>query len=592
MQEPEKEVIRTFRDGDPVPRQAFVSIMDRADGAVYEAVVSVDQREVRSFARIPDVQAPFLFEEFALADRLIRKHPEWRAAIRRRGITDFDRVRIDPWFIGNFGIPEEQGRRMVSSLAYLREHNEDNPYARPIEGVLAYVDLVQARVVKVVDTGVVPIPEDPGRYDPAATGTRSDLRPIAITQPQGPSFTLDGWELRWQRWRLRVSFNAREGLVLHTVGYEDQDRVRPILYRAGLSEMVVPYGDVSPAHFYQGAFDAGDYGVGKGVNALELGCDCLGEIRYLDVTLFDDSGEPVLVPKAICIHEEDFGLLWKHRDFPDGGTQTRRSRRLVVSSISTLLNYEYGFFWYFYQDGTIEFQVKLTGIVQTAAVDESRRPRHAELVAPGLSAMHHQHLFNLRLDMEVDGPLNSVYEVDVETMPSGAENPFDTGMVVKSTLLASEQQAQRLIDPAASRRWLVVNESARNAVDGPTGYQLIPTATPTLLARPGTALARRAAFARKNLWVTPFDPNERYAGGPYPNQHPGGEGLPKWTAGNRPLTNADIVLWHTFGVTHVVRPEDWPVMPVEYTGFLLKPCGFFRRNPALDVPPPEGHCSP
>ena len=293
---------------------------------------------------------------------------------------------------------------MVSSLSYLREHPEDNPYARPIEGVLAYVDLVAARVTKVVDTGVVPIPKDPGRYDSPAAGMRTDLKPIAITQPEGPSFTVDGWELRWQRWRMRISFNAREGLVLHTIGYEDGERVRPILYRAGLSEMVVPYGDVSPAHFYQGAFDAGDYGVGKGVNALELGCDCLGEIRYLDVTLFDDSGEPVHMPKAICIHEEDFGILWKHFDFPQGGRQTRRSRRLVVSSISTLLNYEYGFFWYFYLDGTIEFQVKLTGIVQTAAVEPGREPRHAELVGPGLWALPPQPPFHRPPGRAVDGP--------------------------------------------------------------------------------------------------------------------------------------------------------------------------------------------
>ncbi len=125
----------------------------------------------------------------------------------------------------------------------------------------------------------------------------------------------------------------------------------------------------------------------------------------------------------------------------------------------------------------------------------------------------------------------------------------------------------------------------------PTAYKLLPGATPTLLAGPESSIGRRAAFAAHNLWVTPFSPEERRAAGDYPNQGSGGAGLAAWTAQDRRLVDTDIVLWHSFGVTHVPRPEDWPVMPVESAGFSLVPFGFFDRNPALDVPPsPDGHC--
>ena len=124
----------------------------------------------------------------------------------------------------------------------------------------------------------------------------------------------------------------------------------------------------------------------------------------------------------------------------------------------------------------------------------------------------------------------------------------------------------------------------------PVSYKLLPTATPTLLAHEDSAVSRRASFGRHNLWVTPFDATERRAAGEHPNQSNGDQGLEVWTEQDRPIEDTEIVVWHTFGVTHLVRPEDWPVMPVESTGFSLIPVGFFDRNPSLDVPPSPSHC--
>ncbi len=592
LHEPPKETTRGFAPGDPVERQVRITVVDTPGATVTDAVVSVTQGKVLSLQEIPDARPPLLIEESIRAIRVLKANPEWQAAMARRGIVDLDLVQVDPWPPGMFGLVHEADRRISRCLAYLRTTPDDNGYARPIEGVIGFVDMGRGEVLEVLDTGVVPIPPESGRYYPEDVGPlRQDLRPLEITQPEGTSFSVEGNVVSWQRWSLRVSMDPLEGLVLHQVGYEDAGMVRPVLYRASVSEMVVPYGDPGPMHGWKNAFDVGEWGLGRMANSLTEGCDCLGVIRYLDVAFADEQGTPHTLANAICIHEEDYGILWKHVDLVSGRTEVRRSRRLVVSSISTVGNYEYGFYWYFYLDGTIQLEVKLTGVMSTMAVEPGSDPAFATVVAPGLAAPYHQHLFNVRLDVEVDGPTNTVYEVDARPAPKGADNPYDNAFGPVATMLARELEAQRLIDPTASRIWRVENRHRTNRMGRPTAYKLVPGPTPVLYADPESSVGRRARFATRNLWVTQYSPLERRAAGDYPNQHSGGDGLPRWTTADRPLVDEDIVLWYSFGVTHVPRPEDWPVMPVEYTGFHLVPVGFFDANPALDVPPsPAAHC--
>ncbi len=588
--EPDKGAVLDYRQGDPIERQALMVILDRGSGDTYEAVVSVTDAVVSSWRRVPNVQPAIMLEEIFSVSDVVKSSPLWQEAMRRRGITDVGLVQIDPWSAGNFGLDVERGRRLLRTAAYVRESPTDNGYAHPVEGLVALVDLNAHDVVEVIDGGVVPIPPTSGNYDAQSVGPlRPDLRSLEITQPNGPSFAVHGHEVRWQKWRVRFSLHPTEGLVLHTVGYEDGGRIRSILYRAGLSEMVVPYGDPGIGQYWKNAFDAGEYGIGKLVVPLEQGCDCLGEIRYFDAVMADESGEPLTIRNAICVHEEDYGILWKHDDLFSESSEVRRSRRLVISCIATVGPYEYGFFWYLYQDGTIQLEVKLTGIMETAAIPPGEEPRFGEMIAPQLYAPFHQHIFNFRLDLDIDGMANSVFELDMEAEPPGPENPHGNAWRAVARPLRRESEAQRVINPSAARCWKVINPNVRNALGGPVGYKLVPGSSATMLADAGSSVSRRAAFAGKHLWVTPFAAGERHAAGDYPNQHPGGDGLPAWTAADRSLENKDVVLWHTFAVTHAPRPEDWPVMPVEYAGFSLKPVGFFDRNPALDVPPPTDH---
>jgi len=592
LNEPAKATVLGFQPGDEIEREAFVILLDSATAKTYEAVVSLGSSTLKSWQHIPGVQPSIMLDEFVECEAAVKASQEFRDAIAKRGITDPDLVMIDPWSAGNYGIAEEDGVRLSRALCWVKANPTDNGYARPIEGVIPVVDLNKMEVIRVEDYGVVPLPPKDGNYTPEyVKNYRQDLKPLEIVQPEGPSFDVNGHEISWQKWKIRIGFTPREGLVLYTVTYTDQGEERPIFYRASLAEMTVPYGDTKPYHYRKNAFDVGEYGIGSLANSLKLGCDCLGEIYYFDAFITDSRGDVAQIENAVCLHEEDFGILWKHMDWRTEQTEVRRSRRLVISFIATVGNYEYGFYWYFYQDGTIQYEVKLTGMVSTAAVMPDEMPKYGTLIAPQLNAPIHQHIFNVRMDMSVDGVNNSVYEVDI--VPEEDEhNPYGNAFYAKSTLLPTEQAAQRVIDPMKGRYWKIVNPSKTNAMGYPTAYKLMPGENTLPLARQDASVIRRATYMTKHLWVTPYSPDEKFPAGDYPNQHPGGVGLPAWTQADRSVEDTDVVVWYTFAHSHSPRAEDWPVMPVGTIGFMLKPLNFFDENPANDVPPsPKNHGS-
>jgi primary-amine oxidase len=568
----------------PHPRAAEVRLHHPGRRMTWELVVDLEVAAVTAAAERPGVEPAMTVEEFERIEAAVRRAPEFLAALRRRGIADVSTVDVDPVSAGAYDTPEEQGeRRYARVLAYVRPSPGGNAYARPIEGVFGLVDVHSGELVHFEDRDPVPLPAGDGEFRADHVTLRDDVRPIHISQPEGPSFTVDGHEVRWQRWSLRVGFSTREGLVLHEVSYDDHGETRRVLDRASYAEMVVPYAD--PDRYYQTPLDIGEFNIGTMTNPLTLGCDCLGVIHYFDAAFCDADGAPVVVPNAICLHEEDDGMLWKHSDFRTGQVEQRRGRRLVLSSIVTVGNYDYGFYWYLHQDGTIASEVKATGIVATQAMADGERSPYGRLVAPNLNAINHQHIFCARLDVALDGGPNEVREVQTEAVPEGPENPHGNAWVTVGRTLETELEARRLVDPLSARTWVVVNPQRTNAVGEPVGYKLVPGENTRPFGAAGSSARRRAGFMDHHLWVTPYDPGERYPAGEYPYQHPWGDGLPAWVQADRPVAGTDVVVWYTMNHHHVPRPEDWPVMPVARIGFHLKPQGFFDRNPALDVPP-------
>jgi primary-amine oxidase len=596
LEEPAKDVLLTHLPGTQPDRRVRVLLHDTAGAPARDVVVSLTGKAIetdRALDAAADGQLPVLDGEFALVEEVLATDERWLAALKSRGL-DVAQVRVAPLSAGVYAgeYPEESGRRILRGLAFVQRHERDHAWAHPVDGLVAYVDVLSRTVDQIIDLGPVPVPAGSGNYDDVAvTGpARTTLRPIRITQPEGPGFTLEGSLLRWENWSLRIGFDVREGLVLHQIAFHDRDtgRERSIIHRASIAEMVVPYADPSPIRSWQNYFDVGEYLIGRYANSLQSGCDCVGDITYLDAVIADEHGAPRTLTNAICLHEEDYGILWKHTDLWAHSAETRRQRRLVLSFFTTVGNYDYGFYWYLYLDGTIEFEAKATGVVFTSAHSGGHMPYAAE-VAPGLGAPYHQHLFCARLDMAIDGPVNRVEEVDVARVPMGGDNPRGNAFTYRRTALTRESQAQRTADMSVDRVWHITNPASLNALGKPVGYALQPEGKPALLADPGSSIAARAAFATKHLWVTAYDPGERYPAGDFVNQHPGGAGLPAYAAADRNIDGRSLVVWHTFGLTHAPRPEDWPIMPVDHTGFRLKPVGFFDRNPTLDVPMEHHH---
>ncbi len=594
LKEPEKADLPALEAGRLTRREALVVCWNRADGQAYRAVVSLTDGEVSSWEHLPGQQPNMTVDEWHECDVMLRSQPSVVEALERRGVTDLSLVLSDMWAYGAAVVPERYaGRRIGWCDVWVRGSDKGNPYARHLSGLHPVVDLNTMELLELEDNYAgAPDPEVNGEYLPDLLPMRlRDVAPLHITQPAGAGFTLDGTLLSWQNWQLRLGFNYREGLVLHQVTFQDGERRRPIAHRLSFAEMVVPYRDASPDHYRRTAFDVGEWGLGFMTTSLALGCDCLGEITYLDAVVHDSKGEPQTIANAICIHEEDSGVLWKHVD-ERAGAEVRRARRLVVSFHVTVANYEYLVYWRFYQDGGIECEVRATGIMvtsQTAA--PGSRPANGTLVDQGLYAPFHQHFIVARLDLDVDGSDNTVYATESKAAAPADDDPYALGLTVTSTPLRNEAEGKQDYDWGTQRGWKVVNDSVTNGLGGKVGYKLVPSASfPPLLDRASPAF-QRAQVIGHTLWVTPYRADERWPCGDFPVQAAQDTGLPAWTAADRRIENTDVVLWYVFGIHHITRPEDWPVMPVDIVSFWLKPFGFFDRNPALDVPPSEDHCA-
>ncbi|OMQ15940.1 hypothetical protein A7K94_0205970 [Modestobacter sp. VKM Ac-2676] len=272
----------------------------------------------------------------------------------------------------------------------------------------------------------------------------------------------------------------------------------------------------------------------------------------------------------------------------------RRSRRLVISSFATVANYDYGFYWSFGQDGSVELEIKLTGLMSVSGIADGERPRHGRLVAPNVQAPTHQHYFAVRLDPAVDGPRNRLVEVHAETEPDEALNPYGNAVVAVETPISTESAGGRRVDAGRATHWRIESESAVNRFDEPTAYRLTVLNTAQLNVRPGSVVERKAPFVAQHLWASAFDPEQRFIAGEYPNQGElGDDGVHVWQRADRSLEHERLVLWPVLGVHHFPRPEQWPIMPVDRISLRLEPDGFFDRNPSLDVPPSSGagHCA-
>jgi len=585
LAEPDKQEVLAWQPGDPVNRRAFVAV--RHDRQLYEAIVDIGQRKLVSWELIEGAQPTLLDSEFLLSQQIVRSDKSWQAAVERRGIENYKTVFCFPAFPGYFGLPRDKENRRLGMVSCYDTGSENGLWGRPIAGLLAVVDYDEKEIVELIDTGVVPIP--PG--GPAVNKDQPDTMPAR--GPAKQRFTIaDNW-IDWQQWRLHLRIDPRVGPVLSQVSIKDGERRRSVMYQGSISEMFVPYMDPGETWYFRAYLDVGEYGIGSSGVPLRPGKDCPENSALIDATFMNEGGKIYTKNGIACVFERVTGdAAWSHFEITQGASLARRHTELVVRFIVWLGNYDYVLDWIFTETGSLKGRVGATGIVQIKGVvtedmsaeTAKQDTAYGRLIAPGTVAINHDHFFNFRLDLDVDGTKNGMVidrlrKVDLDK--AKIDSPRKQIWQVFPEQAVNEADAQLNVDLKNPALWRVINPAVRNQVGNPASYQLKPGVTGRTLMDDGEIAHRRAAFTAYNLWVTPYIRKERYAAGDYPNQHPGGAGLPEWTAANRSIADTDIVLWYTIGLHHVVRAEDWPIMPRVENEFELRPFDFFDYNPTV-----------
>jgi primary-amine oxidase len=605
LHEPAKAEVMAWKPGKPMPRKVDVVLL--TDGKSYEALVDLTANKIESYKELKNFQAPMTETEQHGFDDILKKDPRVVEALAKRGITDLRLVYCYVTPAGYVGLPEQvEGKRIGwGGCTYMG--NAKYAYDREVPGIFFIVDMNDKKIARFSDYGVLPLPPTTSIYDadggPALPGTQ----PILVSQPNGPSFTIKDGEITWQNWKFRFRLDPRVGPVVNLVNYVDEGKLRSVLYEGALSEMYVPYQDPDETWNSHVFLDAGEYFANEGsggiIKPLQAGVDCPAYATFFSGTFIHDNGTPYVRPQLACMFERVSGdPAWRHWEIDNYGIFGRPTRELVFRTVATVGNYDYLFDWRFEQDASITVGVGATGILEVKAVPDQRadgklspamqgtdtdgKPvEFGQLIAPGLSAVDHDHFFSYRLDLDVDGTKNSLM-VDKLVPFKLPETSLGRKWIwaMKPEMVGKEGDAKFDVSLDHPAMFRFANEGVKNALGQNSSFEIMPGETGISLLPSSEWPQKRAGFSEHSLWVTPYDPNERYVSGVYVMGSRGDQGLTEWVKQNRNIMNTDIVAWYTVGFHHVPRPEDWPQMPIMWHTFSLRPFQFLTKNPTMDLP--------
>lgn len=594
---PKDQVWAHALEGRPVqaPRQAAFVILDGRH--LIEGTVDLASKKVVQWQPVPGAHGMVLIDDFATVQAAIEASPDYAKALAQRGINDVKKVVATPLTVGYFdgkdGLKQEQ--RLLKVVSYL-DVGDNNYWAHPIENLVAVVDLEKKQVIKIEDAGVIPVPMKATPYDGSAGKGSAPRKPLLITEPEGKNYRITGNTLHWRNWDFHIGLNSRTGLTLSTVTYDDHGSKRKVMYEGTLGGMIVPYGDPDVGWYFKAYLDSGEYGMGTLTSPIEPGKDAPQNAVFLDATIADFTGAPMTIPNAIAVFERYAGPEYKHQEMGKPNVSVER-RELVVRWISTVGNYDYMFDWVFAENGTIGINAGATGIEAVKGVkartmqDASAKDdtKYGTLIDHNIVGTTHQHIYNFRLDLDVDGEANALTEIDNVVTPNTAGGPRTSTMQTTQRTVATEKPAAQKFDPAHIR--LMSNPGKTNKVGNPVSYQLIPYAGGTHPVAKGANFGQdewiynRLNFMDKQIWVTRYNTDERFPEGRFPNRSNKDTGLGQFSADDQAIVNTDNVVWLTTGTTHVARAEEWPIMPTEWVNVLLKPWNFFSETPTLGLVP-------
>ncbi|MBB5057301.1 primary-amine oxidase [Granulicella aggregans] len=605
LEEPVKSVVLAWKPGDPIVRKVDVVLLNESKS--YAAVVDVSANKLESYTELTKEQAPMSTTESRSFDEDIKKDPRVIAALKARGITDLRTVHCGVIPAGYVGLPEQTDGRRIGWGECSDEMDSLYRWDRRIAGIFYVMDLKEKKITRFSDNGAVPMPPSTSIYDADGGKAMPGTKPIITLEPEGPSYTVENGEVDWQKWHFRFRLDPRVGPVINLVSYNDGGKPRSVLYEGSLSEMYVPYQDPDEAWNSHVFLDGGEFfantGSGGIIKPLQVGVDCPDYATFYSGTFFRDDGTPYVRPQLACLFERVTGdPMWRHWDGSTSAISGRPTRELVFRTVATVGNYDYIFDWRFGQDGSITVGLGATGILEVKAVKdqtadgdlsaamvgktpEGKRVEFGQLIAPGISAVDHDHFFSYRLDLDVDGPNNSlmVDKLVPYKLPDTAQGRKWIWAMMPE-MAKTEGEAKYNVSVEHPAMWRFANEGVKNKLGQLTSYAIMPGETGISILPAEEWPQKRAGFSAHNLWVTPYDPNERYVSGVYTMGSKGEDSLPAWTKQNRNIMNTDIVAWYTMGFHHVPRPEDWPQMPTMWHTFTLMPYQFLIKNPTMDLP--------
>ncbi|XP_062184092.1 amine oxidase [copper-containing] gamma 2-like isoform X1 [Phragmites australis] len=613
LDEPDKPVVLRWRKGtDPLPPrravavvrfcgEAYVLAVDLAGGAVAPLPVPASGYPTMTM----DEQVSLCWAPFS--------DPAFNATIRRRGVRMSDLACL-PISLGWYG-PTEENRRLIKIQCFSAEGTA-NFYMRPIEGLTVLLDMDTKEVIQISDRGAgIPIPaaantdyrharhaKDGDLTSTRGLGFQNVRAPSMEPAPSGPGFELvDGHTVRWGGWEFHLKADARAGMVVSRARVQDPSTGahREVMYKGMASELFVPYMDPTEAWYFKTYMDAGEYGFGLQAMPLVPLNDCPRHARYVDGVFVAADGRPYVRENMICVFERYAGdIAWRHSESPITGMDIRESRpkvTLVARMAASVANYDYIMDWEFQMDGLVRIKVGLSGILMVKGTPYSHMNQvrqnedmHGTLLSENVIGVIHDHYVTFRLDMDVDGADNSFVRVEMarqETAPG--ESPRRSYIKATRHVAQTEKDAQirlKLYEPA---EFHVVNPTKKTRVGNPVGYKVVPAGTAASVLDPEDPPQKRGAFTNNQIWVTPYNKSEEWAGGLFVYQSKGEDTLATWSDRDRPIENKDLVLWYTLGFHHIPCQEDFPIMPTVSSSFDLKPVNFFGSNPILKQRPTE-----
>jgi primary-amine oxidase len=588
-----KDIIRKWQQGQSFTRAAFVIL--RRDGETFEATVDLTNKKVLTFEKKPGSQPMILDAEWVNARDKFMADPRFKAAISKRGIKDLAEIYCTPNSAGAFPGDGYENRRILKVPCYSGTDKLHPSLARPIEGLMGIVDGETGQVLDVLDRETVEMPPVPEGYGDQLPKPEKETKPIAMLAPGGLNIELDGnLEIKWNRWAMHARADKRAGVILSLVRFDDGKKLRDIAYQMNVSEMFVPYMSPDPTWSYRTFMDAGEFGLGYLISSLRPNVDCPPNAIFTDLTFPNDVGGTYTRPQALCIFERASGdPAWRHYSSGQKKVQGIPQVDLVVRHIPTLGNYDYVVDYVFSPQGNITLRVGATGFdaTKSTSAKDMESPTaladtaYGTLIAPYTVAINHDHYFNFRLDLDVDGTQNAL--VRDAFIPGPAKNSATRKSLW--TLKTQRYAAEGPVVPdhmaTGGETWRVINPNEKTDLKFNPSYWIDLHHTATSILDPQDPPQMRAGFSAQNLWVSKFRGDQKWAAGLYPNLSTKDEGLPAFVAKAEPISNEDIVLWYTMGFRHAPRPEDFPILPTFWHEMTLRPAFFFDRDPSMTFNP-------